>query len=90
MPLNIDLVIFDCDGVLVDSEVVPFRIFRECLAELGVALTLEEAMLCATRVASRYSGEWTGWRHSSTRISFESCGAIRRQPSGRAELRFWV
>jgi hypothetical protein len=22
MPLNIDLVIFDCDGVLVDSEVI--------------------------------------------------------------------
>jgi beta-phosphoglucomutase-like phosphatase (HAD superfamily) len=45
MPLNIDLVIFDCDGVLVDSEVISSRIFRECLAELGVALTLEEAML---------------------------------------------
>jgi HAD superfamily hydrolase (TIGR01509 family) len=39
------LVIFDCDGVLVDSEVISSRIFRECLAELGVALTLEEAML---------------------------------------------
>src|SRR5215469_4026764 len=45
MPLSIDLVIFDCDGVLVDSEVISSRIFRDCLAELGVALTLEEAML---------------------------------------------
>ena len=45
MPLNIDLVIFDCDGVLVDSEAISSRIFRDCLAELGVALTLEEAML---------------------------------------------
>ena len=45
MPLNIDLVIFDCDGVLVDSEVISSRIFKDCLAELGVALTLEEAML---------------------------------------------
>lgn len=39
-----DLVIFDCDGVLVDSEVISSRIFTECLAELGVMLTLEEAM----------------------------------------------
>jgi len=45
MPLTIDLVIFDCDGVLVDSEVISSRIFWDCLAELGVALTLEEAML---------------------------------------------
>jgi HAD superfamily hydrolase (TIGR01509 family) len=45
MLLDIDLVIFDCDGVLVDSEVISSRIFRDCLAELGVALTLEEAML---------------------------------------------
>jgi HAD superfamily hydrolase (TIGR01509 family) len=39
-----DLVIFDCDGVLVDSEVISNRIFMESLAELGVALTLEEMM----------------------------------------------
>jgi HAD superfamily hydrolase (TIGR01509 family) len=39
-----DLVIFDCDGVLVDSEVISSRIFTECLAEIGVTLTLEEAM----------------------------------------------
>ena len=39
-----DLVIFDCDGVLVDSEVISNRIFAESLAELGVVLTLEEMM----------------------------------------------
>jgi HAD superfamily hydrolase (TIGR01509 family) len=38
------LVIFDCDGVLVDSEVISSRIFTECLAEIGIVLTLEEAM----------------------------------------------
>jgi HAD superfamily hydrolase (TIGR01509 family) len=38
------LVIFDCDGVLVDSEVISSRIFAECLAEVGIALTLAEAM----------------------------------------------
>ena len=39
-----DLIIFDCDGVLVDSEVISNRIFAESLAELGVVLTLEESM----------------------------------------------
>jgi HAD superfamily hydrolase (TIGR01509 family) len=38
------LVIFDCDGVLVDSEVIASRIFAECLGEAGVALTADEAM----------------------------------------------
>jgi len=38
------LVIFDCDGVLVDSEVISSRIFTECLAEAGIVLALEEAM----------------------------------------------
>ena len=36
-----DLVIFDCDGVLVDSEVVTNRVFAAMLGELGVPVTLE-------------------------------------------------
>jgi HAD superfamily hydrolase (TIGR01509 family) len=36
-----DLVIFDCDGVLVDSEVVTNRVFAEMLGELGAHVTLE-------------------------------------------------
>jgi len=39
-----DLVIFDCDGVLVDSEVISNRIFMESFAELGIAFTLEEML----------------------------------------------
>jgi HAD superfamily hydrolase (TIGR01509 family) len=38
------LVIFDCDGVLVDSEVIASRIFAECLAEAGIVLSVDEAM----------------------------------------------
>jgi beta-phosphoglucomutase-like phosphatase (HAD superfamily) len=37
MPQKLDRVIFDCDGALVDSESIASRIFRECLAELGIA-----------------------------------------------------
>ena len=39
-----DLVIFDCDGVLVDSEVISNRIFMESFAELGIVFTLEEIL----------------------------------------------
>ncbi len=39
-----DLVIFDCDGVLVDSEVIFARILGECLAEADLPATAEEAL----------------------------------------------
>ena len=40
--MNYDLVIFDCDGVLVDSERITSRVFCDMLAELGLELTQEE------------------------------------------------
>jgi HAD superfamily hydrolase (TIGR01509 family) len=36
-----ELVIFDCDGVLVDSELITNRVFAAVLAEAGLPLTLE-------------------------------------------------
>lgn len=36
------LVIFDCDGVLVDSEPIANRVFCEMLNELGIAVTLDD------------------------------------------------
>jgi HAD superfamily hydrolase (TIGR01509 family) len=36
------LVIFDCDGVLVDSELITNRIFAQMLSELGIALSLDD------------------------------------------------
>lgn len=47
---NIDLVIFDCDGVLVDSEVLAMEVDRRILAEFGWHLTTEE-------VAERFLGK---------------------------------
>ena len=38
------LLIFDCDGVLVDSEVVTCRTESACLAEFGIAITADEIM----------------------------------------------
>jgi HAD superfamily hydrolase (TIGR01509 family) len=40
-----DLVIFDCDGVLVDSEVIFARILGECLTAADFPATAEEALL---------------------------------------------
>jgi HAD superfamily hydrolase (TIGR01509 family) len=37
------LLIFDCDGVLVDSERLAHEVLREMLAEAGVSLTLQQA-----------------------------------------------
>jgi HAD superfamily hydrolase (TIGR01509 family) len=36
------LVIFDCDGVLVDSERITNQVFIEMLNELGISLTIED------------------------------------------------
>jgi HAD superfamily hydrolase (TIGR01509 family) len=38
------LVIFDCDGVLVDSELLSNQALSEALSELGVVMTVEETM----------------------------------------------
>jgi HAD superfamily hydrolase (TIGR01509 family) len=36
------LLIFDCDGVLVDSEMITNRVFARMLNDLGIAVTLED------------------------------------------------
>ena len=38
-----DCVIFDCDGVLVDSEPIVHRVLNRVLNELGIEITLEES-----------------------------------------------
>lgn len=40
--MNFDLVIFDCDGVLVDSEVLSCRVHSEVLTRHGYAITVEQ------------------------------------------------
>jgi HAD superfamily hydrolase (TIGR01509 family) len=39
-----DLIIFDCDGVLVDSEVLSCRCLTEVLSSYGIVLTLDQAL----------------------------------------------
>jgi HAD superfamily hydrolase (TIGR01509 family) len=40
--LPFDLVIFDCDGVLVDSEMLSARVLMALLQEVGIAMTFDE------------------------------------------------
>ena len=42
--MRIELVIFDCDGVLVDSEPIANRVFAEQLHKVGVVLPVSEVM----------------------------------------------
>ncbi|HEY0187776.1 MAG TPA: HAD family phosphatase [Cellulomonas sp.] len=49
-PLPFDAVLFDCDGVLVDSEPITIGVLRDMLAELGWDLTLRE---CWVRFVGR-------------------------------------
>ena len=42
--MHSELVIFDCDGVLIDSEAIACRADAACLAELGITITAEEIM----------------------------------------------
>ena len=61
-----DLILFDCDGVLIDSEVVACRADAACLAEYGIEISVEEilerylgisaAAMCAD-LRQRYSCE---------------------------------
>ena len=39
-----ELIIFDCDGVLIDSEVVACRADAACFAEIGIAIPVEEVL----------------------------------------------
>ena len=41
MVRNFDLVIFDCDGVLVDSEMLSARVLMGLMADVGLPITAE-------------------------------------------------
>ncbi|MDG1858009.1 MAG: HAD family hydrolase, partial [Emcibacteraceae bacterium] len=42
--MGFDLIIFDCDGVLVDSETLANALLRDALAEHGLDMTIEEVV----------------------------------------------
>ena len=52
-----DLIIFDCDGVLVDSEIVSFEAEAEMFAEIGIGLTAHDLLtrFLGTSIASMFA-----------------------------------
>jgi beta-phosphoglucomutase-like phosphatase (HAD superfamily) len=57
------LVVFDCDGVLVDSEPVASRVLAEALSEIGFPLTAQQAIdrymgISLGAVLARVEAEW--------------------------------
>lgn len=48
---TVDLVIFDCDGVLIDSELLACRTAAETLTEFGFSITLDEYLAFVGRSA---------------------------------------
>ena len=42
--MTFDLIIFDCDGVLVDSEILANQLLRDALAEHGLDMTVDEVV----------------------------------------------
>jgi HAD superfamily hydrolase (TIGR01509 family) len=73
-PLDLRAVIFDCDGVLVDSEPISNRVLAETLTELGFPCTPEES----TR---RYMGR--SWSYVEADVAGRAGGPA---PDALAEL----
>jgi HAD superfamily hydrolase (TIGR01509 family) len=82
-----DLIIFDCDGVLIDSELLSIRADQECLAECGIEL-------CADEIRDRYTGiSFAGMvadlesRHGPLPADFADRHRMRLWPLFERELR---
>ena len=84
--MTFDLVIFDCDGVLIDSELLACRAVTACLAEDGIAVSADEIM-------ERYTGiNWAEMvaglekRHGRMSADFADRHRRRLWPLMEAEL----
>ncbi|MEQ8355293.1 MAG: HAD family hydrolase [Kiloniellaceae bacterium] len=82
------LVIFDCDGVLVDSEVIANRIMAETITATGIPITLEE---CRTRFVGgtlqRVVDTVEGWLGKPLPPGWREDFEARRNEAFRQELR---
>jgi HAD superfamily hydrolase (TIGR01509 family) len=92
-----DLVIFDCDGVLVDSEPIANRVFVQHLARHGIAMSLDEALrdltgrslpACVALLEARHSRrlpeDFSDTLQAATMLAFE--GELKPVPGIVAAL----
>lgn len=91
MTLRFDAVLFDCDGVLVDSEAITNGVLRDMLAALGWEMTaaecmrtfvgkavMDEAALIQARTGRTVTGEWMAqFRERRNRALEEKVQPIR-------------
>jgi HAD superfamily hydrolase (TIGR01509 family) len=74
-----DLIIFDCDGVLVDSEVLSCRCLSDALAGYGISLDVDQALdlFLGRSVAAVYQHYETLGRSIPTQFSAELRAGVR-------------
>src|SRR5699024_11286286 len=78
-------VLFDCDGVLVDSESITNGVLHQMLRELGWQLTAEE---CVARFVGKMLRDEADVieEHTGFRIDEERLNAFRRRRNAELEL----
>jgi len=82
------LIIFDCDGVLIDSENIGSRIVTEELNRLGFAITIEECVLRFNGLSALSLRQHVeAHLVRPLRADFEATLQARIEESYRAELR---
>jgi beta-phosphoglucomutase-like phosphatase (HAD superfamily) len=87
--MGFDLVIFDCDGVLIDSELLSVRADRDALAECGIELSVEEILERYTGIS--FAGMWpisklatALFRATSPTVTGGICGRFSSGSCGRS------
>ncbi|HYU11360.1 MAG TPA: HAD family hydrolase [Stellaceae bacterium] len=85
--MGFDLVIFDCDGVLIDSELLSIHADQQCLAECGIELSSEEILECYTGISFAAMVADLEARHGPLPADFADRHRLRLWPLFESELR---
>src|SRR3954471_9401292 len=82
-----DLGIFDCDGVLIDSELLSIRADQECLAACGIELSVDEILERYTGISFAAMVADLEARHGPLPADFADCHRLRLRLLFESELR---
>ena len=79
-------VIFDMDGVLIDSEPVYLQLFRDLLRENGCVIDEEKMRVLAGASGSRLWGGYVSWKRRSEASGRRTKGCAPRWNSSKSPL----